>query len=142
MADNENPPQVGDVLEAVEYPPLTRTDIVRYAGASGDFNPIHHDETFATSVGFPSVFSVGMYQAGLLANFAADRFGPENLRRVAVRFSSQVWPGDVLVTSGTVSRVEDAPGGTEVDVDLLCTRRDDSGAEDVAISGSATFLLG
>ncbi|MEZ5267415.1 MAG: hypothetical protein R2789_02200 [Microthrixaceae bacterium] len=59
-----------------------------------------------------------------------------------MRFSSQVWPGDVLITSGTVSRVEPGSDGTEVDVDLVCTRRDGSGAEDVAISGSATFLLG
>lgn len=134
-------PTVGAELEVREHKKLTRTDIVRYAGASGDFNPIHHDETFATSVGFPTVFSIGMYQAALLANYAADSFGPENVRRVTLRFSAQVWPGDVLTCSGTVTRADDTDDGTEVEVDLVCTRRGEDGSEGVAISGSATFLL-
>ena len=81
--------QAGDQLDTVTHEPLTRTDIVRYAGASGDFNPIHHDEGFATAAGFPTVFSIGMYQAGLLANYVADQLGPENLRRISLRFSSR-----------------------------------------------------
>lgn len=134
-------PSIGDVLEPRTHKPLTRSDIVRYAGASGDFNPIHHDETFATSVGFPTVFSIGMYQAALVANFAADAFGPTNVRRVTLRFSAQVWPGDVLTCSGTVTRVDDAEDGTEVEVDLTCTRRGEDGTESTAITGSAAFLL-
>lgn len=106
MTSTATSPTVGEVLEPFEHKPLTRTDIVRYAGASGDFNPIHHDEAFASSAGFPTVFSIGMYQAGLLANFATDRFGPDNLRRISVRFSAQVWPGDVLTCTGSVSAVE------------------------------------
>lgn len=134
-------PAVGDVIEAVEHPPLTRTDIVRYAGASGDFNPIHTDEIFATSVGFPSVFSVGMYQAGLLANLAADRFGPENLRRISVRFAAQVWPGDVLTCSGTVTAVERTDEGTVVEADLVCERTGEDGSTGTAITGTARFLI-
>jgi acyl dehydratase len=134
-------PTVGSQLEVREHKPLTRTDIVRYAGASGDFNPIHHDETFATRVGFPTVFSIGMYQAALLANHAADAFGPDNLRRVTLRFSAQVWPGDVLTCTGTVKRVEETGDGTEVEADLVCTRRGEDGSEGVAITGSAAFLL-
>lgn len=134
-------PTVGADLEVRKHNPVTRTDIVRYAGASGDFNPIHHDESFATSVGFPTVFSIGMYQAALLANYAADSFGPENVRRVTLRFSAQVWPGDVLTCSGVVTRVDDNEAGTEVEVDLVCTRRGEDGSEGVAISGSAAFVL-
>ena len=134
-------PSVGDELAVREHKPLTRSDIVRYAGASGDFNPIHHDESFATSVGFPTVFSIGMYQAALLANFAADAFGPANVRRVTLRFSAQVWPGDVLTCSGSVTRVEETADGTEVEVDLSCARRGEDGSEAVAVAGSAAFLL-
>ena len=123
MTSTQTLPAVGDVLEAVEHKPLTRTDIVRYAGASGDFNPIHHDETFAAKAGFPTVFSIGMYQAALLANFAADAFGPANVRRVTLRFSAQVWPGDVLTCSGTVTGLDSTDEGASVHVHLTCVRQ-------------------
>jgi len=132
-----------DLVEGAEPPPLvlgplTRTDFVRYQGASGDFNPIHHDEEFAKSAGYPSVFSVGMLQAGILAGFATDWLGAKNVRRYAVQFREQVWPGDVVVCSGTVTRKYDEDGEHKVDVDLLCTRQASGGA---AIKGEATFVV-
>jgi acyl dehydratase len=134
-------PEVGAALDPVEHRAVTRSDIVRYAGASGDFNPIHHDEVFAKSAGFPTVFSIGMFQAGLLANYAADIFGPRNVRRVSLRFSSQVWPGDVLTCNGRVIAVDRTPDGTAVEVEVECTRVAQDGVADVAISGSVEFLL-
>lgn len=129
---------VGDTTEARVFGPITRTDIVRYAGASGDFNPIHHDEQFATKAGFPTVFSIGMYQAALLATFATDWLGAENVRRYTVRFREQVWPGDELTCAGTVTAVDPAPdGGRLVTVELTCTRQTGG----VAIGGEATFLV-
>src|SRR5258708_35536347 len=86
----------GESLPERTFGPLTRTDFVRYQGASGDFNPIHHDETFARSAGFETVFSVGMLQAGLLATYCTDLFGPANVRRFKVQFREQVWPDDTL----------------------------------------------
>ncbi|MCR2824108.1 MaoC/PaaZ C-terminal domain-containing protein [Microbacterium sp. zg.Y909] len=76
--------------------PLTRTDIVRYAGAGGDFNPVHHDEVFATRAGYPSVFAHGLFTAGSAATAIAEVAGPLALRRYFVRYSGQVWPGDTL----------------------------------------------
>ena len=73
---------VGAGPEPREYGPLTRTDFVRYQGASGDFNPIHHDEEFAKAAGYPTVFSVGMLQAGILAGFATDCL--ETLEEIAM----------------------------------------------------------
>src|SRR4029077_7345358 len=84
-----------------EFPPLTRTMFVRYAGASGDFNPMHHDDTIATQVGNPSVFGHGMLSMGLAARVVKDWFGPEAIRRLQVRFAKQVWPGDVLTCKVT-----------------------------------------
>ncbi|HTX00461.1 MAG TPA: MaoC/PaaZ C-terminal domain-containing protein, partial [Acidimicrobiales bacterium] len=83
---------------------MTRTDIVRYQGASGDFNPVHHDEEFARAAGYDLPLSVGMLQAGMLASWAVDWLGAENVRNYRVRFKEQVWPGDHLVLSGEVVR--------------------------------------
>jgi acyl dehydratase len=128
----------GTKAEARSFGPLTRTDFVRYQGASGDFNPIHHDEEFARSAGFPTVFSVGMLQAGILATFATDWLGAENVRRFNAQFREQVWPGDTVVCSGKVTRRYEDAGERKVDVELLCTRVESGGA---AIKGEATFVV-
>ena len=117
--------------------PITRTDIVRYQGASGDFNPIHHDEVFAREAGFPMPLSVGMFQAGLLATWATDWLGPSNVRRFRVRFREQVWPGDTLVCTGAVARTYTEDDERRVDLDLTCTREGGG----VAVEGWATFVL-
>jgi acyl dehydratase len=80
--------------------PITRTQIVRFAGAGGDFNPVHHDEEFARSAGHPSVFAMGQLQAAMLARLAAEWLGIGQLRSLAIRFTATVWPGDVLVLRG------------------------------------------
>jgi acyl dehydratase len=121
-----------------EYGPLTRTDFVRYQGASGDFNPIHHDEEFAKSAGYPRVFSVGMLQAGILATYCTDWLGAEHVRRFSVQFREQVWPGDHLVCSATVAAKHDGGDGRTVDLDVLVTRVESGGT---AIKGTATFVV-
>ena len=128
----------GTEREPVQIGPLTRTDFVRYQGASGDFNPIHHDEDFAKGAGFPSVFSVGMLQAGILGTYATDWLGAANIRNFNVQFREQVWPGDHLVCTGKVARSYEDGGERKVDIDLLVTRVESGGA---AIKGSATFVV-
>ena len=125
----------GDALPRREFGPLSRTDFVRCQGASGDFNPIHHDESFAQSAGFPTVFSVGMLQAGLLATYCTDLLGPANVRRFKVQFREQVWPDDVLTASGTVVKVYEADEEPRVDLELVMTRQTGG----VAIRAEATF---
>jgi acyl dehydratase len=133
---------VGAAAEPRTIGPLTRTDFVRYQGASGDFNPIHHDEEFAKSAGFPTVFSVGMLQAGILAGYATDWLGADNVRKFGVQFREQVWPGDSLVCTGTVvSRdvATDSADGDDRTVDLeLIVERVGGGT---AIKGWATFAV-
>ena len=116
--------------------PISMTDIVRYQGASGDMNPIHHDEAFARQAGFASPLALGMMQAGMLATWVTDWLGAERIRRFRVRFIEQVWPGDVLTCSGAVEREYEEAGETRVDVELVC-RRQTGG---VAVFGWATFL--
>ncbi len=85
--------------------PITRTHIVRYAGASGDFNPIHHDETFAQKAGYPSVFAHGLLTAGILSTFAGEWLGLHNLKKYSVRYVAQVWPDDMLTLRGQVDEI-------------------------------------
>lgn len=123
--------------EPLELGPLTRTDFVRYQGASGDMNPVHHDERFATAAGYPSVLGVGMFQAGALAAWAAGWLGPENVRRTRVRWKEPVWPGDVLTLRAHVARAYEENGERKVDVQLVCTRQTGG----VAVEGTATFVV-
>ena len=130
--------QEGTKAPRREYGPLTRTDFVRYQGASGDFIPIHHDEEFAKSAGFPTVFSVGMLQAGILGCYCTEWLGAENVRRFSVQFREQVWPGDHLDCEATVRRRFEEDGERRVELDLLVTRQESGGA---AIKGEATFAV-
>jgi len=116
--------------------PLTRTDFVRYQGASGDMNPLHHDEVFARSAGYDAPLAIGMLNAGLLATYATDWLGPENIRRFRIRFKEQVWPGDTVTCTGTVVKEYEQDGDNYVDVELTCTRQTGG----VAVQVWATFI--
>ena len=129
--------QVGD-KRTEEFPALTRTMFVKYAGASGDFNPMHHDDTIASQVGNPSVFGHGMLSMGLAARVVKDWFGPEAIRRLQVRFAKQVWPGDVLTCTVVVTGKREEGGEHLVDLELTVTNQD--GVQSVA--GAATAAVG
>ena len=129
--------EVGEKAEAREYGPLTTRMFVRYAGASGDFNPMHYDDLLARAAGYPSVFSQGMHSAALLASFAVDWLGAENVGRFAVHFSEQVWPYDVLTCSGEITAIGQNESGALVTAELTATRQTGG----VAVSASADFLL-
>jgi acyl dehydratase len=110
--------------------PVTRTQIVRFAGVSGDFNPMHHDEPFALAAGQPSVFAMGQLQAAMLGSMVAEWLGAENLLAYGVRFRDKLWPGDRLVLTGEV--VDEAEG--ERRCELRAVRERDS---TVVLSGWA-----
>ncbi|HXJ78038.1 MAG TPA: MaoC/PaaZ C-terminal domain-containing protein [Candidatus Methylomirabilis sp.] len=94
----------GDALPELKVEKLTRTDFVKYAGASGDFNPIHHDQTFAESSGNPTVFAMGMLNAGILSRVVTAFAGRPNVRRYKVRFATRAWPGDDVICRGRVTK--------------------------------------
>ena len=97
---------------------LSRTDLVRYAGASGDFNPMHHDEVQAKAAGLPSVFGHGMFTMGLLGKALTDYVGVGNLKLYRVRFTKQTWPGEKLTTNVTVAKKYQEHGEHRVDLDV------------------------
>lgn len=137
----ENKLYFEDVNEGDEAPvlthELTRTDLVMYAGASGDFNPMHHDETKAQAAGLPSVFGHGMFSAGLLATAVTNWVGIGNLRRYKVRFAKQTWPGEVFSTRVSV-RAKRKEDGANL-VDLECSLLNQDG--EVKVAGDATAEL-
>jgi acyl dehydratase len=117
-----------------EIAEVNRTNFVRYAGASGDFNPIHHDQTFAEKAGLPTVFGVGMWTAGVLSRVASEWFGPESVRRYQVRFATRLWPGDNIHCQGRIERVYEEGGVPHADLNLTATNQ----KGEVLIEGEAT----
>ena len=114
---------------------LSRTQIVQYAGVSGDYNPLHTDEVYTTQVaGYPSVFAHGMLTMGLTSKMLTNYVGPGRLTKFGVRFTNQVWPGDTLDATATVEAVREEGGQKFVDLKLSTTNQD--GKE--VVSGSAT----
>jgi acyl dehydratase len=110
---------VGQTHEEVVVEDLKRTQIVMYAGASGDYNPIHSDEVFATKVaGYPTVFAHGMLTMGLTGKMLTNWVGDGRLKTFGVRFSAQVWPGDTLTARATVTAVREENGAPVVDLTL------------------------
>jgi acyl dehydratase len=116
---------------------LTRTDLVRYAGASGDYNPMHHDEIQAQAAGQPSVFGHGMFSMGFLASAITDFVGLGTLTHYKVRFARQTWPDEELRTKivVTAKRVD----GDRHLVDLAVGLENGAGEEKVV--GEATANL-
>ncbi len=130
-----------DVNEGDEAAPLTheltRTDLVMYAGASGDFNPMHTDEVKAKGAGLPSVFGHGMFSAGFLGTAITNYVGVGNLKRYKVRFAKQTWPGEVFATKIVVKAKRKENGANLVDLDCKLVNQD--GEEKVL--GEATAEL-
>ncbi len=130
--------EVGATFEATLVEDLKRTQIVQYAGASGDYNPLHTDEVFAKEVaGYPTVFAHGMLTMGMTGRLLTDTVGDGRLTRFGGRFTSQVWPGDTLTATATVDAVREEGGDHLVDLSVE-TRNQDGVA---VFSGSATARI-
>ncbi|MGB7104609.1 MAG: MaoC/PaaZ C-terminal domain-containing protein [Acidimicrobiales bacterium] len=129
---------VGFSHSAVVVDNLTRTQIVQYAGASGDYNPLHTDEVFATQVaGYPSVFAHGMLTMGMTGKMLTDFVGDGRLTHFGGRFTSQVWPGDTLTATATITAIREDDSNSVADFDVVTQNQNG-----VAVfSGSATARL-
>lgn len=128
---------VGEGGPEVTVENLERRDFVKYAGASGDFNPIHYDEPLAKEAGYESVFAQGMLTAGIASHMVTDWFGLANVTGFEVRFEAQVWPGDTVTASGELTDVERDGDDTRVKADLVVENQDG----EVVLSGSASATL-
>ncbi|QCS43976.1 MaoC family dehydratase N-terminal domain-containing protein [Natrinema versiforme] len=126
---------VGDTGPTVVVEDLDRKQFVKYAGASGDFNPIHYDEPYATAAGNESVFGQGMFTAGVASRVVTDWFDLAAVSSFGVRFQSRVFPGDTVVATGEVVDV-DRDSGT-VETELEASTADG----ETLLTGTATAAL-
>ena len=117
--------KVGDSRTEVVLENLSRTRIVMYAGASGDYNPLHSDEVYVTQVaGYPSVFAHGMLSMGATGKLLTDWVGDGQLTSYGVRFVNQVWPGDTLTATATVEAVREDDGQHYADFSITTVNQD------------------
>ena len=136
---NVNDIKVGDTFEEVIVDNLTRTQIVQYAGVSGDYNPLHTDEIFATQVaGYPTVFAHGMLSMGMTGKMLTNFVGDGTLKKYGVRFTNQVWPGDSLESTATIIDIKEEDGETLAEIAI--ETKNQVGA--TVITGSATAKVG
>ena len=120
MALNAADIQAGDTYSEVLVEDLKRTQLVMYAGTSGDYNPVHTDEVFATKVaGYPTVFAHGMLTMGMTGRLLTNFVGDGRLTEYSVRFTNQVFPGDTLTGKATITKVE----GDLADLDVETTNQ-------------------
>jgi acyl dehydratase len=130
--------KVGDRCESVVVKDLKRVQMVQYAGVSGDYNPIHTDEIYATKVaGYPTVFAHGWLTMGMTSRAVTDYVGDGRLERFGGRFTSQVWPGDTLTTRCVVTNLLENETGHLVELEVVTSNQDDQ----VVFSGYATARI-
>ncbi len=111
--------KVGEEIPKFVVEGVTRPDFVRYAGASGDFVPLHYDQTFVEAAGIPTVFAQGMFTAGLLSRAVTDYVGIGAVRMFKVRFATRVWPGDTVTCTGKVTNKYEKNGEKLIDGELI-----------------------
>lgn len=97
--------------------PVTRTDFVRFAAATGDFNPNHHDEIFAIRSGFDRTFAPGPFQGGYVGRLLTEWLGPTALRTFRIRFAAQLWPGDTVTCKAKIVRRKAERGNRWVEIE-------------------------
>ena len=138
MALKANEIKVGDSYQEKICDNLSRTQIVMYAGTSGDYNPLHSDEIFTTEIaGYPSVFAHGMLTMGMTGKMLTNYVGDGQLTYYGVRFTAQVWPGDTLKATATITGIREEGGQQIADLDVSTTNEE--GTE--VIKGSASARL-
>jgi acyl dehydratase len=138
MAISASSAKVGDSHTEVVLDNISRTRIVMYAGASGDYNPLHSDEVYVTQVaGYPTVFAHGMLSMGATGRVLTDWVGDGRLTNYGVRFLNQVWPGDTLTATATIEAIREEGGEHFADFSVSTMNQDDK----PVVTGTATARI-
>ncbi len=129
---------VGDTHSETVVDNLTRTQIVQYAGASGDYMPLHTDEVYAREVaGYPTVFAHGMLSMGATGVMLTNWVGDGRLTEYSARFTRQVWPGDDLTATATVTAIDSIEGQYFVQLEVVTVNQNGQ----TVIDGKATARI-
>ncbi len=102
--------QVGDSIPALVKLPVTHLQLVRYAGASGDFNPLHTDPKVGEEIGTGGIIAHGMLIMGFVGQLLSDYVGPGALRKFGVRFKGMTHLDDEITCTGTITEKYEADG--------------------------------
>ena len=138
MALKKSALSVGQTHSECVVDNLARTQLVMYAGTSGDYNPLHTDDLYTKEIaGYPGVFAHGMLTMGLTGKMLTNFVGDGTLKKFGVRFTNQVWPGDTLTATATVAAIREDGGENLVDLTISTVNQD--GKE--VMSGSATARI-
>ena len=131
--------KIGDTYSENIVEDLKRTQIVQYAGTSGDYNPLHSDDKFTKEIaGYPVVFAHGMLSMGMTGKILTNFVGDGTLKKYGVRFTNQVWPGDSLESTATIIGIKEEDGESFAEISIETKNQDDV----TVITGSAIALLG
>jgi acyl dehydratase len=128
---------VGDEIPTLTTKPVTHLQLVRYAGASGDFNPLHTDPKIGEAMGTGGIIAHGMLIMGFVGQMLSDFAGPGALRKFGVRFKGMTRINDVITCSGKITEKYDADGETRVAGTVQAV--DQNG--DVKVSGTFVAAL-
>jgi acyl dehydratase len=129
--------KVGDALPPLTKGPIQQIQLTRYAGASGDFNPIHQDDEFAKAAGMGGVFAHGMLSMGFVAQSVTDWAGAGTVRKVGVRFAGLVRLKDTVTCKGRVVGATRKDGAGLVDLELWAENQ----RGEKVVTGKATVAL-
>ncbi len=127
----------GAEIEPYTYGPISQTDIVRYQGASGDFQPVHHDTDYAREAGLDGPIVIGMLPAAILTINPTRQFGAENCRKTGIRWRGSLVPGDTLTFHGSVTKKYQE--GAENRIDITLSGMNQNNQE--VIQGWMTFVV-
>jgi acyl dehydratase len=129
--------KVGDELPRLVKGPIQQIQLTRYAGASGDFNPIHQDDEFARAAGMGGVFAHGMLSMGFVAQAVADWAGAGQVRKIGVRFAALVRLKDTVTCRGRVVATSQKDGLSLVEIDIWAENQ----KGEKVVTGKATVAL-
>ena len=131
--------KVGDTYSEIIVEDLKRTQIVQYAGTSGDYNPLHTDDKFTKEVaGYPGVFAHGMLSMAMTGKMLTNFVGDGTLKKYGVRFTNQVWPGDSLKSTATIMTIKEENNETVAEIAIETKNQDGI----TVITGSALARVG
>ncbi|MGV3619766.1 MAG: MaoC/PaaZ C-terminal domain-containing protein [Archangium sp.] len=129
--------RIGDELPAMAKQPIDRVQLARYAGATGDYNPVHVDEVAARAAGMPSVVAPNTIGMGFLSQLVGDWARGAQVKRLSCRFSRMLWPGDVLVCKGRVADRHGQEGKYFLELDVWAENQ----KGELAIRGNVTLKV-
>jgi acyl dehydratase len=129
--------RVGDEIPAMAKSPVDRVQLARYAGATGDFNPLHVDESYAKSLGMPSVYAPSPLGMGFLGQLITDWARGAQIKRFTTKFIRLIWPGDTLVCKGRVSDRHGENGRYHIELDVWAENQ----KGELVLKGTATLQV-